>query len=177
MFVDTDFLAEFFDVNKRTIQLWAKDSINPMPKNDRDEYNLIEVVKWRIKKLESKITEQEQGDPTLYRMKIEGEQLRNAERALKLQKLQGQLVDVAMVKVAWTNETALFRRNGESLKANLDIALIGLVPEDKRDEAREMIRTEVRKYLEQLGELRLEEQSDEEVIQELNQLEENNDTA
>jgi hypothetical protein len=169
--VDTEFLAEFFGVTERTIQLWAKDEKSPMPKLERDEYDLIEVVKWRIKRLEAKLEELGQGDPTLYRIKIKGEELRNAERQLKYEKLLGKLVDINDVKIAWTNETATFRSNAGGLVANLDIKLIGLVPDEKRNEARELIRNEVATYLNTLGELKI-DVDEMDIVEEIDKMDE-----
>jgi phage terminase Nu1 subunit (DNA packaging protein) len=149
--VTTEELAAYFKKTTRTIQLWAKNE--SMPKEGHNEYNLPDVVQWYLKRLEEKIDEYERNDDTLYKEKREEMRLKNEARRIDLERKRNALVDINQVKLAWCDETTRFRKQADSLKSNLGVALIGIVPDEKTNEVNEIIRKEIITYLSTLGEL------------------------
>ena len=107
MIVSVDILADFFDRDIRTVQLWAENA--GMPKLAKGKYDLNECAKWRLQKLEEEIeTLGNSGDKDHLALKKEGQRLSNMEREFRFKKLIGGLVDSEAVHIAWAKETKIY---------------------------------------------------------------------
>lgn len=121
--VDVEFLAEYFEKTPRTIQMWAK--TEGMPKEDAGKYDIIKCAKWRIKKLEEKITELEKGDVTLYKLQQEYQKLKNEEKALDLEVKKRNLLDRETVELVNSVFLKLIVRNIKALAPRLNKKING----------------------------------------------------
>lgn len=121
--VDVKFLADFFEKDIRTIQLWAKSE--DMPKEDRGQYDLIKCCKWRIRKLEEKISELEKGDVTLYKLQQEYQKLRNEEKTLDLEVKKKNLLDRELVELVNSSFIKLMIRNLNAIPYRLNKKING----------------------------------------------------
>lgn len=121
--VDVEFLAGYFNKTVRTIQLWAK--TEGMPKEDAGKYDIIKCAKWRIQKLEEKISELEKGDVTLYKLQQEYQKLRNEEKALDLEVKKRNLLDRETVELVNSVFLKLIVRNIKALAPRLNKKING----------------------------------------------------
>jgi phage terminase Nu1 subunit (DNA packaging protein) len=154
--VDGIKLAEFFGVSDRWIREWAEEC--GMPKVERGKYDLVECAKWRIKKLEEELdVAKNSGDADHLALKKQGQRLTNMEREFKFKKLIGELVESEAVRLAWTNETKNFRKALKALINKLVYALEEVTDKSKRQE---IITREVNDCATTLGELRIENDED-----------------
>lgn len=157
--VTIDHLAEFFGKDKRTIQLWSQaseENKNPMPRVSRGKYNFNECVKWRIMFLEDKVNIAENsGDEKLHALKVEGQRIANKERMLKFRRLTTELIPYESARLAWLNETTIFRKNLQSMAPRLTNSLSGYVAPDKVNHVKEKIYEQIHEVLTRLSELKI----------------------
>lgn len=139
--VDVKFLADFFEKDIRTIQLWAK--TEGMPKEDRGQYDLLQCCRWRVKKLEEKISELEKGDVTLYKLQQEYQKLRNEEKTLDLEVKKRNLLDREVVEMVNSAFIKLIIRNLNAIPPRLAKKLNGdgKMMQIIKDEIDDMLRT------------------------------------
>jgi len=131
MIVDIKEVAQYFGKTERTIQLWAQDG---MPKDGRNQYNLVECAKWRIEILEEKVKDLESGDDELMKYKRENEKLMVQQRKVKLFREMNRLVPLNAMKLAWETQAINFIRILESSELALKGELRDLVGSDEVDE-------------------------------------------
>jgi phage terminase Nu1 subunit (DNA packaging protein) len=125
--VDVKFLAVFFRVDERTIQLWSKDwelKYN-YKKMIKGQYDFVKCVDCRIRDLEQDVEEAKKGDATKYELekillkeRIENIQLQNS-------KDKNEVVEIEFVKQAWNNEVRTFIKSLQALPARLSTRLEG----------------------------------------------------
>jgi hypothetical protein len=162
--VSVEVLAQFFEKEVRTVQLWASEF--GMPKVERGQYDFLECTKWRIKYLEKEIEKLKLGDETLYKLERDGAFITNQMRKVKLMKELKKLVELDLVNIAWANEVVAFRASLNALEYSLITSLQNLHDENKK---REIIKKKIRGIKEQLGgELRISESDeiDNDIIEE-----------
>ena len=121
--VDAEILAKFFDREVRTIQHWSQ--VEGMPKEDRNLYDFVKCVKWRLQRLEDKIEELEKGDETLYKLKQEYQRMMNIEKDLNIKKLAGDLVDYNQVRIVFTGMIKMLMTNLEALAPRINKQING----------------------------------------------------
>jgi len=129
---DIKLVADFFEVDQRTIQNWVKKG---MPKNGRGEYELIACVQWKLKENETEIEilKEGGGDETLRELRK-----RNVEADLKIKEeklktIRGEKLDVELVSVAWKNEMLLVKKILNGMPGVAMIKLEGAeTPEQKQ---------------------------------------------
>ena len=154
--VSVNILADFFDRDIRTVQLWAEK--DGMPKLAKGRYDLNECAKWRLQKLEEEIESlEDSGDKDHLALKKEGQRLSNMEREFKVKKLIGGLVDSEAVRIAWAKETKIYHEALKVLKIKLINALEEVTDRSKRQE---IITREVNEAASILGELCIESDDD-----------------
>lgn len=118
MKVSVEKIAEFFGREVRTIQLWVKEE--GMPREARGVYDLLEVCKWRIKKLDAYIDFLKQGgDTKLSDLQKEQIRLNNEIKTIKLAQMQGKVVDIDQVHAAWLMEVKMWTRSLEALPVQI----------------------------------------------------------
>jgi len=151
--VDVEFLAQFFDKDARTIQLWAK--FEGMPKEDRGLYDFMKCVKWRCEYLEEKLNIAETSkDEKLHRLKVEGQKLANKRKAIELKQLIGELVPYDTIKLAWINETIMFRRNLQSAEYKISNQL-DFLDRETRQRVEQIVKKEIYETQRMIGELKV----------------------
>lgn len=155
--VTVDTLASFFEKDKRTIQLWSQKSDenkNPMPKLAKGQYDFKACVKWRIETLENRLEIAENsGDEKLHALKVEGQRIQNKERLLKFKRLTMELISYEAARIAWLNETTIFRKNLIGMAPRLTNALSSFVATEKIGHVKEEIYTAIHDVLTRLAEL------------------------
>lgn len=149
--ISVEELADFFNRDVRTVQLWAKNE--GMPKNARGEYDILKCAQWKIRNLEEENEIlRNSGDEKLYALKSEGQKIANKERELKLRKALKELVDVESVRIAWLGEMKIFSKALKALINKLSAALDGV---EDREQRREIIERLVREVMTMIGELKI----------------------
>lgn len=140
--VDVNFLATFFRVDVRTIQLWAKEwELNyAFQKEAIGRYDFVHSVDCRIRDLEKDVEEAKKGDATKYELEKINLQLRNERLSVEIRKENSELVDVDFVKQAWNNEVRIFVKSLQALPARLATLLEG---KDSYQERFTLIQNEV----------------------------------
>jgi hypothetical protein len=123
LIVTTGDLAEFFGCDDRTIQLWAADEELGMPKLDRDKYDFIAVMKWRIRFLEHKNFELQQGGEKLANLKIRDQELKNKRSEIEYKKSLGQVIPKKPVLIAWSNQINVVKSQINSLRYGIIVDL------------------------------------------------------
>jgi phage terminase Nu1 subunit (DNA packaging protein) len=81
--VDVATLANFFEVEERTIQNWV--SVNGAPRSSRGEYDFMQFIKWRIRYLENEKKIFEAGGSKKAEAELEGINLQNIQRKQKIE--------------------------------------------------------------------------------------------
>lgn len=164
--VNVEFLAQFFKKDVRTIQLWSQiseDNKNPMPKIERGKYDFIECVRWRIERLEEQLyIAENSGDEKLHGLKVEGQRISNKERMLKLRKMMMELVPYDSARLAWLNETTIFRKNLLAVVPKICTAMESLAP-GHTTKIRQMVSEHIHDVLFGLGELRVDMDNDNDI--------------
>ena len=115
--VDVEFLAKFYRVEERTIQLWAKEFSEELQievRLSKGEYDFVKFVHAKNLHYENTIKKLEMGDVTLYAAQRENWLLRNEEKKLDLAKKRNENIDREIISIAWKSEVHLF---GKSMRA------------------------------------------------------------
>lgn len=123
LIVTTGDLAEFFGCDDRTIQLWAADEELGMPKLDRDKYDFIQVMKWRIRFLEHKIFESQQGGEKLANLKMREQELKNKRAEIELKRSLGKVIEKKPTLIVWSNQINVVKSQVNSLRYELIVGL------------------------------------------------------
>ena len=149
--VDVNALAEFFEVEPRTIQYWADDG---MPRVKKGEYNFLECVKWRIRYLEKEKEELgREADKALNELKKEGQGIMNQFRKIRLMKELGEIIPREDVKIAWLTELSILKQNFNGTPNRLSVSLDGVTDKNERFE---IIRKEIEEVFKGISELPIE---------------------
>lgn len=157
--VDVNTLAQFWNVDPRTIQNYADISKYnpPLPREERGKYDFIKAMKWMYEMQKDKIYKLENsGDEGLSDLKKEKQIMDNKKAELELKKMLFQLVDKKTVLIAWTNQLNVLKNNDTQLQFELKRDLEGVIDETekskivdelfhKKDEQLEKI--EIAKYI------------------------------
>lgn len=161
--VDVNTLADLFNKDVRTIQLWASEQ--GMPKEGRGKYNLFNCIRWYVKYTDDKIVMLESsGDEKLHGLRMDGQHLANKEKSLKLRRLMGELVPVDAVRIAWVGEATIFRKALNAMGNKLNAQLDGITDKYKR---LEIITREIREVLNMIGDLKINEDTEDTILDEL----------
>jgi len=126
--VDVTFLAEYFERDERTIQLWAekwREKYN-FQKLSRGDYDFIVCVTCRLKDLAAEIERLEKGDETLYELQKEHQSLRNKEKLIQLRKLNNEIIDIEFVRTAWMNEMQMIKKFHNALITKISNRVLGV---------------------------------------------------
>jgi len=172
--VTLETLAEFYEVDIRTIQLWdEKASENKMPsaRIERGKYDFVIYAKniYKTLKDQNELLKSS-GDEKLHALKMDGQRISNRERELKLRRLTGELVNFDKARHAWLDETTIIRRNILSLVPKLTTALENVTETHKK---KQLILEQIHAVLNEIGELKIdlteeeEEENDTTLIDEL----------
>ncbi len=162
--VDVNILAQFLEVEPRTIQNWV--SNYGAPKTARGEYDILEFVKWRIKYLERENEKLKMGDETLYKLEQEDKKVVTAFRKIKLMKELKKLVDIDLANDAYAKDMIAFKSEIENLRAYVNVSL-GL-----SDELKAEANKKFDEILTRLGtELKINDEPEEEIINEVDEME------
>lgn len=135
MIKPVSFLSEFFRRDERTIQLWVKEWEERYGINvriDRGEYSFTKCCDCRIRDLEREIDRLEMGDENKYELEKINLRLRNEEKEIQLKKLRNDIVEIELVKMAWTNEVSIFKRAVQALPGILATRLEGVSEYSRR---------------------------------------------
>ncbi len=131
--VDVHTLAEFWDVDVRTIQNYADPAKedNPLPRISRGKYDFIKAMKWMYNRQRRKIEILETtGDEKLHQLKMRGQLIKNKKDEIALKRELGQLLDKKTTLIAWTNQINVIKNYLNSLKFELLRDLEDLVDKD-----------------------------------------------
>lgn len=115
--VDVEFLAKFYRVEERTIQLWAKEFAEDLQievRYEKGEYDFVKFVHAKNLHYEKTIQKLELGDVTLYQAQKDHWLLRNEEKRIDLANKRNENINREMVAMAWKSEVLLF---GKSMRA------------------------------------------------------------
>jgi hypothetical protein len=123
LLVTTGDLAEFFGCDVRTIQIWAADEEIGMPKMERDKYDFIQVMKWKIRFLEHKNFELQQGGERLATLKMREQELKNKRAEIELKKSLGKVIEKKPALIAWSNQVNVVKSQVNSLRYELIVGL------------------------------------------------------
>lgn len=125
-----------------------------MPKLARGEYDLIECARWKIQQLADQLeVARTSGDEKLHGLKMQGQRISNKANEIKLRKMLGELVDLQAARLAWLNETTIFRKALSAMVFKLAAALDNADTKTKRLQA---ITAEVHAVMEMIGDIKLE---------------------
>lgn len=168
--VDVHYLANLYDVEVRTIQLWEEKFIEKNYESsrvERGEYDIIKFVRnvHKVQKEEIDILKNSM-DEKLHALRVEGQKTDNRLKYLKLKKLERELISFDQARMAWVNETTIFRKNLIAMIPKLVTTLDGVDNQHKRHE---IIMKEVHEVLNMLGNLKIifDEEEEEEIMMEL----------
>jgi len=168
---DLKTLADFFDRDVRTIQLWDEELKEKYgsARVERGQYDFVKFVKSRILFLEDQIEIiKNSGDEKLHHLKMDGQKTANKINDLKLRRLLGELISFDAARLAWLNETTIFRKNTLALIPKLTTALEGVTDKHKRQT---IISELIFETLNMLGDLKpditIEPEEEEEIIKEV----------
>lgn len=135
--VDVHTLANFWNVDVRTVQNYADDSKYnpPLPRAARGQYDFLRAMKWMYEMQKEKIYKLEtSGDETLANIKKEKE-LRIIRRIdLEYRREINKLVDKKSVLIAFTNIMNIINTNDTYHKYDLKRDLEGILDESKKNE-------------------------------------------
>ena len=136
LLVTTGDLAEFFGCTERNIQDWAADEEIGMPKIDRDKYDFIQVMKWRIKFLEHKNFELQSGGERLSALKMREQELKNKRAEIELKRSLGKVIEKKPALIAWSNQINVVKSQINSLRYEL---VVGLELNDEKTKKANML--------------------------------------
>ncbi len=157
--VDVNVLAEYLELTPRRIQQFVTDL--GAPRLERGEYDFVQFVKWYITHLRNENEKLKMGDETLYKLEQEDKKVVTAFRKIKLMKELKKVVDMDLVNDAYAKDMIAFKSEIENFRAYANVSL-GLSDEQKTNTNKK-----IDEILTRLGtELRLEEESDEDIIEE-----------
>lgn len=133
--VDVNKLAQFWNVDPRTIQNYADiTKYNPpLPREERGKYDFIKAMKWMYEMQKEKIYKLEtSGDEGLSDLKKEKQIMDNKKAELELKKMLFQLVDRKATLIAWTNQLNVLKNNDTQLQFELKRDLEGVIDETEK---------------------------------------------
>ena len=136
--VDVEFLAKFYRVEERTIQLWAKEFSEELQievRFSKGEYDFVKFVHAKNLHYEDEIKKLELGDVTLYQAQKDNWILKNEEKRLDLAKKRNENIDREIIMIAWKSEVHLF---GKSMRA-LPGLIATMIPDTSTYEQRFLI--------------------------------------
>lgn len=143
-------LCEFLKVSDQTVLNWAEKG---MPREERGKYSLVKCAQWRLERLAEELDiAKNSGDEKLHSLKVEGQKISNKERSVRLRKMLGQLVDFEAARLAWLNETTIFRKNLQAAIFKLHSSLQGVTD---RNRQLEIITREIKEVQNMIGDLKI----------------------
>jgi predicted DNA-binding transcriptional regulator AlpA len=152
--VDVETLAEFFGVDRRTINNWINRDGAPKP-SEIGEYKPAEFIKWRLNFLQNRIIVLESGSEKKYEAELKGQILNNIQKELKIKRELKELVPLRIVKDAYVSDAIAFRNSLGALQNKLYLDL------EATEEQREKIKDAIDDVRNQVGnELRLNDKDD-----------------
>ncbi len=119
--VSVNTLAEFWDVDVRTIQNWADPSKEeyPLPRhnNKRGEYEFLDSIRWMYIRQRRKIQILEaSSDDELHKHKITGQLIKNRKEEIELRKDLGEVLDKKETLIVISNLMSVVNNQINSLK-------------------------------------------------------------
>jgi uncharacterized iron-regulated membrane protein len=151
-------ISEIFGVSAVTVSEWVAAG---MPKMAKNEYDVAACVQWRCARLkEAAEIARNSGDEKLHALKMQGQKIANKANEIKLRRMLGELVDLQAARLAWLNETTIFRKSLNAMVYKLSAALEG---EHTKVARLGIIAKEVTEVLNMVGELRIESATAEEI--------------
>jgi hypothetical protein len=152
-------LAEFFDVDERTIQLWVTNLA--APKLAHGKYDFLKFIKWRLKYLETEIKISQSGSDRKYETEAKILELQYVERQIKVGEKLKQLAPIDLVNIIWTEETISINSALNALESDME-DIDGIHDPIKRKEKRHLAFAEMRNSISK--ELKIEDvEPDEEI--------------
>lgn len=118
-------LAELFDVTERTIQNYVNERPEGMPRIEAGIFDLAKCLIWYIGKLKSEIKEKEFGGDKKSKFDLEEQKIKLEMRRIALNKMQGKVVDLELVRFAWIRQVKIFINNVDALAPRLNNILGG----------------------------------------------------
>jgi phage terminase Nu1 subunit (DNA packaging protein) len=120
--VDVHTLAEFWEVDIRTIQNYADPAKEapPLPRESRGRYDFVKAMKWMYNRHKRQIEILEtSGDDNLHKMRLQGQAVENKRREIGLRKDLSELVDKKMTTIVFTNLANIIKSGLGGLKHDL----------------------------------------------------------
>lgn len=134
-------LAEIYRKDERTIQLWDEENKAKYgtARLEKGKYNLVKFVTNRNNFLVEQLEiAKNSGDEKLHDLKIEGQKTANKLADLKLRQLSKNLISYDAARLAWLDETVVFRNNTLALIPKLYTAL-HIIDEKQKEKIVELV--------------------------------------
>lgn len=144
--VDVHTLAEFWEVDPRTIQNYADASYEtpPLPRVAKGEYDFVKAMKWMYTRLKRKLEIAENsGDETLHALKMEGQIIKNRRDEVQYKRELAQLLDKKTTLIAFSNQMSVIANNLVGLKFDLMRDLESVIDEHEKNK---IIETAIEKF-------------------------------
>lgn len=133
--VDVEFLAKFYRVEQRTIQLWTKEFAEDFQievRYEKGEYDFVKFVHAKNLHYEKTIQKLELGDVTLYELQREYQRLKNEEKKIQVKTLNDQTIDIETVRIVIMEQAYLFGKSMRGLKTILSKMMPDITTYDQR---------------------------------------------